>query len=138
VTEPQLSDDERGYLLDMAFYGNAYTLVKDGEHTRIPAADVLLDPSLVFASDGDHDEEIRSAGAALSAVKRTAYVPYSHELLCDSGTHRCDDTCSPPYVPPPVPWQRRLRYFLRRRWWAVKRIPGYRLVHEDDIRRDDE
>jgi hypothetical protein len=111
VSEPTLSDDERGYLLDMALYGNAYTLVEDGEHTRIPAADV---------------------------VKSTAYVPYSHEMLCDSGTHRCDERCPPPFVPPPVPWQRRLRYFLRRRWWAVKRIPGYRLVHTDDIRRDDE
>jgi len=73
----------------------------------------------------------------LSAGKVTAYFPVSHDLLVDSdlyGQHTCDESCPPPYVPPPVPPRTRMRFFLRRRWWAVKRIPGYRLVHKDDIR----
>jgi hypothetical protein len=74
----------------------------------------------------------------ITVTKYTAYIPYSHEMLCDSGTHQCDDTCPPLYVPPPVPWQRRVRYTLRWWYWRLRRIPGYRLVHKDDIRGDDE
>jgi len=82
--------------------------------------------------------EIRAAGNALTAVKHSAYVPISHDFLVDFSSHVCDDTCPPLYVPAPVPWRRRLHYTMRSWWWRLRRIPGYRLVHKDDIRRDDD
>jgi hypothetical protein len=40
----------------------------------------------------------------------------------------------PPLEPVPMPSRpRRVFYWLRRRWWEIKRIPGYRLVHKDDM-----
>jgi|1185.fasta_scaffold1707728_2 hypothetical protein len=62
-----------------------------------------------------------------------AYIPINHELLLDSGRHTCDDACPAPQSPPPVPLARRLQSKARSLWWQMKRLPGYRLAHKDDI-----
>jgi hypothetical protein len=70
----------------------------------------------------------------LTVTRATAYIPVSHEMLLDSLDHQCDDACPPPWVPPPISWQRRTVNRLRSVAWRIKRLPGYRLVHRDDIR----
>jgi hypothetical protein len=71
--------------------------------------------------------------------KVAAYVEVPHELLVDSGGHVCDNNTCPAPEPdlPPLPWRWMLRYRARRVWWAVKRVPGLRLVHKDRIDLDD-
>jgi hypothetical protein len=62
-----------------------------------------------------------------------------HVLLVDSGGHVCDDTCpppEPPYVPPHRTLRQRLAARRRRAWYAVRRIPGLRLVHRDRVDQD--
>jgi hypothetical protein len=67
-------------------------------------------------------------------TKYSQMIPVSHEVLCDYSDHVCDESCPPPTPPPPrPPLATRVRYFLRRRWWGLMRLPGYRLVHKDDI-----
>lgn len=68
------------------------------------------------------------------------YIPVSHDLLVDSdlyGQHVCDESCPPPFVLPPVPWQMRIRFAVRQLRWRIRRIPGYRLVHKDELGREE-
>lgn len=61
------------------------------------------------------------------------YIPVSHEQLVDSGTHQCDQHCPPPWVPPVLTRRERVMVRLRSVAWRIRRLPGYRLVHRDDI-----
>jgi hypothetical protein len=79
------------------------------------------------------------AAGPLTVHKVGYEIQVPHELLIDSGGHVCDDTCPPPEPDlPPLPWRTRVRYRARRVWWAVKRVPGLRLVHKDRVDRDDD
>lgn len=84
----------------------------------------------------------RALDAALQATGYSVGTKYgqsieiSDEVAHDHGLCTCPGgvcTYEPP-PPPPLP-SRRLRawYWLRRRWRGVKRLPGYRLVHKDDL-----
>jgi hypothetical protein len=72
---------------------------------------------------------------AMDVKVMPAYVQVSDEMAHDNGLCTCPGgVCT--YQPTPLPalsWQTRVRYFLRRRWWGLKRLPGYRLAHKDDI-----
>ena len=71
--------------------------------------------------------------------KPAAYIKVSAEVAHDSGFCTCGDVCTYQSTPlPPVPWPHRVQYFLRRRWWAIKRLPGYRLVHKSELRDPDD
>lgn len=73
----------------------------------------------------------------LVVTKMPAYLPVSHEALIDSGTHTCDGSCPPPYVPPPIPLRRRVQAWFDTIAWRIRRLPGYRLVHKDDMPDDE-
>lgn len=63
-------------------------------------------------------------------------VPISDEMAHNSGLCTCPGgvcTYRSRPLPPPPPWPTRVFYFLRRRWWGLKRLPGYRLIHKDDL-----
>lgn len=77
-----------------------------------------------------------AADPPLVIGRLAAYIDVPHELLVDSGAHTCDATCPPPYVPPPVPWRRRLRNRAWAAGWRLRRLTGLRLVHKDRIDRD--
>lgn len=79
----------------------------------------------------DHPET--RPGMQLGVVKHSYWLPVSHEALADYADHVCDDCCPPGWTPPPVPWHRRVRYTVRSLRWRLRRIPGYRLVHKDDL-----
>lgn len=79
------------------------------------------------------------AGLEDHEIEWSVCRPVSHELLVDSGGHVCGPDCplpEPPYVPAPVSIGVRLRRRARRAWWAVRRVPGLRLVHRDRADRD--
>lgn len=76
---------------------------------------------------------MRDARESIGVKRMTGQVPVSHELLLDSGAHRCDGSCPPPWTPPAVSVRRGLVSRLRNAWWIIGRLPGYRLAHKDDI-----
>lgn len=113
-------------------------------HERVTDAEghTILRPVLteemrarLVASLPDLDDDEDDGDATLSATKIGAYLPVSHEVLCDMTDHVCTADCPPVWTPPPVPFRRRVRYAIRR---AVRAVTGLRVVHKDRIRSDDE
>jgi hypothetical protein len=71
----------------------------------------------------------------VNVVKLSAQVPISHDALCDYTDHVCTADCPPPFVAPPVPLRRRVRYALRRSWWW---LTGLRVAHKSRIDQGEE
>jgi hypothetical protein len=76
-----------------------------------------------------------AASFGVSATKLGAWLPVSHEALCDSTDHVCTSGCPPVWTPPPVPFRHRVRYAIRR---AARAVTGLRIVHKDRIRDEDD
>jgi hypothetical protein len=86
-----------------------------------------------------HAAEVDLQRDEITAVKYGAHIQVSYELAHDSGFCTCGDVCTYQPTPlPPLSWQTRARYFLRRRWWGLRRLPGYRLAHKDELRDSDD
>lgn len=71
----------------------------------------------------------------MPVTKLGAWMPVSHELLCDYTDHVCTADCPPPYVVQQVPFWRRVRYAVAR---AKRAVTGLRVVYKDRIRDEGE
>lgn len=74
------------------------------------------------------------AEPTLTVHRSTAFVPVTHDQLVDYTDHECDTSCPPPWTPPVIPLKRRVQARLRGIWWRIRRLPGYRIAHKEDIR----